>query len=71
MAPHRPSVYCFATSNSMVSFTSSPSIAVGYLAATPNAVGLMVVVAENPACGFGPCLEPDRLGLPPRVSLVL
>ena len=41
-------LYCFATSRSMVSFTSSPTTAVGNFAAIPNAVRLIVVVPEKP-----------------------
>lgn len=41
-------LYCFATSRSMVNFTSSPTTAVGNFAAIPNAVRLIVVVPEKP-----------------------
>lgn len=43
-----PNNYCFATSRSMVNLTSSPTTADGYFEAIPNAVRLIVVVAENP-----------------------
>ena len=41
-------LYCFATSRSMVNFTSSPTTAVGNFVAIPNAVRLIVVVPEKP-----------------------
>jgi hypothetical protein len=41
-------VYCFAKSRSIVSFTSSPTTAAGNFVAIPNAVRLIVVVAEKP-----------------------
>src|SRR5580698_2065898 len=44
--------YCFTASRSMVSFTSSPTMAAGYPLPMPKAVRSMVVVAEKPTCGL-------------------
>ncbi len=41
--------YCSATSRSMVSLMSSPTICAGYFGAIPKSVRWMVVVAANPA----------------------
>lgn len=41
-------VYCLATSRSIVNLTSSPTTDAGNFVAIPNAVRLIVVVAENP-----------------------
>ena len=41
-------LYCLAMSRSMVNFTTSPTTAAGYFVAMPNAVRLIVVVAEKP-----------------------
>jgi len=52
--PRSDQVYCFATSRSMLSLISSPTIAGGILAPITKAARLRVVVAEKPACCFPP-----------------
>jgi len=44
--------YCLTTSRSILSFTSSPTMAAGNLLPMPKSDRLMVVVAEKPACGL-------------------